>query len=50
MFMQLIQGKVADQARLQELMDRWRRDLEPGANNRLKVCALAVGFGVSMDW
>jgi hypothetical protein len=35
MFMQLIQGKVADEARLQELMDRWRRDLEPGATGYL---------------
>lgn len=35
MFMQLIQGKIADQPRMTELMDQWRRDLEPGATGYL---------------
>ena len=35
MFMQVIQGKIADEDRFQELMEQWRRDLEPGATGYL---------------
>lgn len=31
MFVQIIQGRVTDPAAARELMDRWQRDLEPGA-------------------
>jgi len=31
MFMQIIQGRVSDQAAAREAMDRWQRDVEPGA-------------------
>jgi hypothetical protein len=31
MFMQIIQGRVSGQAAAREAMDRWQRDLEPGA-------------------
>ncbi len=31
MFMQIIQGRITDPAAARELMDRWQRDLEPGA-------------------
>ena len=35
MFMQIIQGRVADPAAAREMMDRWQRDLEPGADGYL---------------
>lgn len=31
MFMQIIQGRVADPGAARELVDRWQRDVEPGA-------------------
>jgi hypothetical protein len=31
MFIQVIQGKVSDEARLRSCMDRWMQDLRPGA-------------------
>lgn len=43
--MQLIQGKVADEARLQALMDQWRRDLEPGATGYLGTTSGACDDG-----
>jgi hypothetical protein len=45
MFMQLIQGKVCDEARLQGLMDQWRRDLEPGAAGYLGTTSGACDDG-----
>jgi hypothetical protein len=35
MFVQVMEGKVADAARLQQQMDRWLRDLRPGAEGYL---------------
>src|SRR6476661_6960559 len=35
MFIQVIQGKVADAARLQSQMDRWVEELQPGATGWL---------------
>ncbi|TQF69474.1 hypothetical protein FK531_10485 [Rhodococcus spelaei] len=35
MFIQLIQGKVADEAGLRQCMDRWRDELQPGATGYL---------------
>ena len=34
MFIQVIQGKVADEAGLQRQMDRWNEELMPGAVER----------------
>jgi hypothetical protein len=31
MFVQIIQGRITDPAAARELMDRWQRDVEPGA-------------------
>jgi hypothetical protein len=39
MFMQVIQGKVKDEAGLQAAMDRWERDLMPGAIGYLGTTA-----------
>lgn len=35
MFIQVIQGKVADAERLRMAMDRWKQDLQPGAHGWL---------------
>ncbi len=35
MFVQIIQGRVTDPGMARELMDRWQRDLEPGADGYL---------------
>ncbi|MFC9789683.1 hypothetical protein [Rhodococcus sp. NPDC127528] len=35
MFIQLIQGKVADEAGLRQCMDRWQDELQPGATGYL---------------
>jgi len=35
MFIQVIQGKVSDQPRLRECMDRWTEELQPGATGYL---------------
>jgi len=35
MFIQVVQGKVADEAGLRAAMDRWMRDLRPGASGWL---------------
>jgi len=39
MFIQVVQGKVRDQTRLQECMDRWQTDLMPGAIGYLGTTA-----------
>ncbi|MGV9709871.1 hypothetical protein ACWDTI_04325 [Gordonia sp. NPDC003424] len=39
MFIQLIEGKVSDPDRLQQCMDRWDRDLRPGATGYLGTTA-----------
>jgi hypothetical protein len=35
MFVQVMEGRVSDPARLQQQMDRWARDLQPGAEGYL---------------
>lgn len=44
MFVQIIQGKVADEARLRAQMDRWVQDLAPGADGWL-----GGTYGISDD-
>ncbi|MDQ1731054.1 MAG: hypothetical protein QOK10_1213 [Pseudonocardiales bacterium] len=39
MFIQVIQGKVSDEAGLRDCMDRWTRDLQPGAVGYLGTTA-----------
>lgn len=39
MFIQVIQGKVSDEARLRSCMDRWMQDLQPGAVGYLGTTA-----------
>jgi hypothetical protein len=39
MFIQVIQGKVSDEARLMQCMDRWREELMPGAVGYLGTTA-----------
>jgi hypothetical protein len=39
MFIQVIQGKVSDEAGLRQCMDRWTRDLQPGATGYLGTTA-----------
>ena len=39
MFIQVFQGKVADEAGLQRCMDRWMRELQPGAEGFLGTTA-----------
>ncbi|SED59872.1 hypothetical protein [Rhodococcus koreensis] len=45
MFIQVIQGKVADQPRLRECMDRWNEELQPGATGYLGSTAGTRGDG-----
>ena len=35
MFLQIIQGRIGDEAGARQAMDRWQRDLEPGADGWL---------------
>lgn len=58
MFVQMMEGKVRDPARLQEQMDRWLRDLRPGATGYLGStsgvtdqgdCIMVVRFATEAD-